>query len=132
VDDSDPALAGEGDRHASLRDRVHSGRHDRDLELDLTREPGPRGDLVRQDGRLGRDEEDVVEGQTLFGELALEREKPLHLVRTQLNAHLFDRTNRSRCPHRTWPEETPWGQTPVVPYSDDSAWRTAARVALLT
>ena len=34
-------------------------------------------DVVRQDARLGRDEQHVVEGEALLRELLLEREEPL-------------------------------------------------------
>ena len=57
--------------------RVHSRRDDRDRERQVARQPGRGRDVVGQDVRLGRDEQDVVEGQALSGELVLEREEPL-------------------------------------------------------
>jgi hypothetical protein len=40
--------------------------------------------------RLGRHEQDVVEGQALAGELAIEREQPLDVARPQLDAQRED------------------------------------------
>ena len=69
VDDPDPALAGERDRHAGLGHRVHRRGDDRDLERDRPCQPGRRRDGVRQHRRLGGDEQHIVERQSLFGEL---------------------------------------------------------------
>ena len=79
VDDPDPADPRERDREPRLGDRVHRRGDDRDRELDLARQPRPRGDVVRQHLRLGGHEQDVVEREPLAGELLLEREKPLDL-----------------------------------------------------
>ena len=43
-------------------------------------------DVVRQHARLGRDEQDVVEGEPLLGELPVQVEQPLQLVRTEIDA----------------------------------------------
>jgi hypothetical protein len=40
--------------------------------------------------RLGRHEQDVVEGQPLAGELAVEREQPLDVARPQLDVQRED------------------------------------------
>jgi hypothetical protein len=40
--------------------------------------------------RLGRHEQDVVEGQALAGELAVEREQPLDVARPQLDVQRED------------------------------------------
>ena len=66
VDDPDPALARERDRHPRLGDRVHRRRDDRDLERDRARQPRRGRDVVRQHRRLGRHEQDVVEGEALL------------------------------------------------------------------
>ena len=79
VDDPDPADACERDCEPSLGDRVHRRRDDRDRELDLARQPGARGDVVREDLGFGGHEQDVVERKPLAGELLLEREEPLDL-----------------------------------------------------
>ena len=42
---------------------------DRDLERDRPRQAARRGDVVREDGGPGRDEQDVVEGQPFLREL---------------------------------------------------------------
>ncbi len=76
VQDTDPALSGERNRKPGLGDRVHRGGDDRDLERDRPRQPGDRRDVVREDVRLGRNEQHVIEGQTLLRELVLVR--PIH------------------------------------------------------
>ena len=48
------------------------------------RQPGARRDVVRQDVRLGRDEEHVVEGEPLLAELPVELQQPLDVVGAQL------------------------------------------------
>ena len=71
VDDAEPAEPPERDREARVGDRVHRGGEDRDIEADLVREAGLGRDLRREDVAAGRDQEDVVEGQTFLGELVL-------------------------------------------------------------
>ena len=46
----------------------------------LARQPRCGRDVVREDSRLGRDEQDVVERQPLFPELPVELEQPLDLA----------------------------------------------------
>ena len=84
----DAAHARERDRHRRLRDRVHGGRDDGDPQLDRPREAGRRGHVVRQDVRLGRDEQDVVERQALPRELLLERQQPLDPAELEIRVHL--------------------------------------------
>jgi hypothetical protein len=96
VEDPEPALARERDRQPSLGDRVHRRREDRNLEGDLAGQERRRGDLVRQHSRLGRDEQDVVEGQPLARELAIELDEALDRLRRELNGQLArDGTNRA-------------------------------------
>ena len=66
VDDADPAFLRDGDRQARLRDRIHGGRDERDVQLELSGETGLQGDFARQDARVGGKEENVVEGQRLL------------------------------------------------------------------
>ena len=72
VEDADPAEPRERDRHPRLGDGVHRRGDDRDLERDRARQAGRGGDVVREDGRLGRDEQDVVEGEAFLRELVLQ------------------------------------------------------------
>src|SRR5437867_188395 len=71
VDDAETTEPAQGDRKARVGDRVHRGGEDRDIEADLVREAGLGRDLRGEDVAAGRDQEDVVEGQTFFGELVL-------------------------------------------------------------
>ena len=96
VDDAHPALARERDREASLRHRVHRRRDDGDAELDRAREPRARRHLVREDRRLGGDEQHVVEREALPGELPVQVEQPLQLVRTEVDAQGGKGTNPRR------------------------------------
>src|SRR6185503_16398521 len=68
VDDTEPAEPRESDRHRRLRDGVHRGGKDGDVERDALREAGLGGDLGGEDVATGRDEEDVVERETFLGE----------------------------------------------------------------
>ncbi len=88
VDDADTSLAREGDREACLGDGIHRGRDDGDLQRDRPRQPRQRGDVVREHRRLGRYEQDVVEGQALPAELAIPIELELQSA--------FDSTNQRR------------------------------------
>jgi hypothetical protein len=89
MENADPALARERDRQPRLGHGVHRGRHDRDRKLDRARQPRPGGDVVRQDVRLGRDEEHVVEGEPLAAELAIELQQPLDVVGAQLSCFVL-------------------------------------------
>ena len=74
VEDADAALARERDREPRLGDRVHRRRDDRDLERDRPRQPGARcATSFGSTGRLGRHEQDVVEGEAFAAELLLVR-----------------------------------------------------------
>ena len=77
MDDAEPALARQRNREPRLGDRVHRSRDDRDLERDRAGEARGRADVVRQHGRLGRQEQDVVEGQAFFAELRVPIEVPV-------------------------------------------------------
>ena len=77
VDDAEPAGAPQRYGQRGLRDGVHGGGEDGDLELDGAREEGRGRDLGREDVAAGRDEEDVVEGEALLEEaLAPPRHPP--------------------------------------------------------
>ncbi len=80
VDDPHSAFTRERDCKARLGDRVHRGRDDRDLDRDCPRQPRCGRNVVREDSRLGRDEQDVVERQPLFPELPVELKQPLDLA----------------------------------------------------
>ena len=71
MDDPKTAQAPERDRKARVGDRVHRGGEDRDVEADRVGEAGLGRDLGREDVAAGRDQEDVVEGQTFLSELVL-------------------------------------------------------------
>ena len=84
MDDADAALARERDREARLGHGVHRGRDERDRELDRRRQPRARRDVVREDVRLRRDEEHVVEGEALLPELPVELQQPLNVCGARL------------------------------------------------
>ena len=77
MDDPDPALAGKRDRERRLGDRVHRRGDDRDLECDRRRQARCRGDVVRENCRLGRNEQHIVEGEAFLAELAVSIELEL-------------------------------------------------------
>ena len=64
-----PPSARERDRHPRLGDRVHRGGDERDLERDRAGQAACRDDVVGEHGRLGRHEQDVVEGEAFLREL---------------------------------------------------------------
>ncbi len=66
VNDADAAFLGDGDGEAGLGDRVHGGREQRKVEPDAAGDARPQVDLPGQYLRVGRDEEDVVEGEGFF------------------------------------------------------------------
>ena len=72
VDEPEPARRGHGDGHARFRHRVHGGGHDGDVERDAAGQPGDRLDRLREDVRLGREEEDVVERERQSQIVAIE------------------------------------------------------------
>src|SRR5438094_645054 len=71
MDDTETAEATKRDGEPRVRDRIHGGGEDGNVEADLVREARLGGDLGREDVATGRDQEDVVEGQTFLGELVL-------------------------------------------------------------
>ena len=80
VEDADPALARERDRHPRLGDGVHRRRDERDLELDAPREARASGHIGREHRRGCGHEQDVVERQPFLRELRLETQQPLDLL----------------------------------------------------
>ena len=66
VDEADAALLRDGDRERRLGHRVHRGRDERDVELDVARQPGLEADIAGQDAGVGRYEKDVVKGESLL------------------------------------------------------------------
>src|SRR5207249_10145040 len=66
VDDADTAFLGDGDGEASLGDVVHGRRHERHIQADTARDARVEIDLSLQNFRVGRNQEDVVEGQSFF------------------------------------------------------------------
>jgi hypothetical protein len=80
VHDPEAALARERDREPALGDGVHRRGDERDRQLDRARDPRPRRDVVRQDPRLGRLQQDIVEREPFPGELLLHGEQPLELL----------------------------------------------------
>ncbi len=71
VDDADAALLGQGDGHARHGHGVHGRADDGDVERDVAAEPGRDRGLLGDDVRLGREDEDVVEGEG-FPDLVVE------------------------------------------------------------
>ena len=66
VNDADAAFLGDGDGEARLGDGVHGGRQQRQIEADAAGELGGEVDLARQNFRVGRDQQDVIEGEGFF------------------------------------------------------------------
>ncbi len=66
VDDADSALLRDGDRERRLGHCVHRRRDERDVELDVARQPGLEADIAGQDAGVGRYEKDVVKGESLL------------------------------------------------------------------
>ena len=63
VHDADAAFLRDRDREAVLGDRVHGGRHDRQVQADGAGELRGEADFVRQHFGVGRHEQDVIEGE---------------------------------------------------------------------
>src|SRR5206468_5653922 len=93
MDDSEPAEAPKRDREARVGDGIHRGGEDRDVEADLVGEPRLGRDPCREDVAAGRDQEDVVEGQTFLGELVLPGQSAA-LTRASVSAKPPDRARR--------------------------------------
>src|SRR5207253_9709813 len=66
ADEADASLLRDGDRERRLIHRVHRGRDERDVELDVARQPGLEADIAGQDAGVGRYEKDVVKGESLL------------------------------------------------------------------
>ena len=66
VDHTDTALTRQSDGQRGLRHGIHSGRDDRDIQHDISRETSLRRNLSRQHFGIGRNEQHVVESQA-FG-----------------------------------------------------------------
>ena len=63
MDHPEPALLRHGDGRPRLGDRVHGGAEERDVEPDATGQLGGDLGLARQEIRVCRHEQDVVEGE---------------------------------------------------------------------
>ena len=63
VDDADAALLRHRDGQARFGDRVHRGAEQRHVDADVARDPRRDVDFAREDGRVPRHEQHVVEGQ---------------------------------------------------------------------
>ena len=87
VHDPQTALARERDREARLGHGVHRRRDHGDVQRDRRCQPRDRRDVVREDVRLRRKEENVVEGEPLLAELPLERDEALDLLLAELGLH---------------------------------------------
>ena len=109
VHDADAADARERDRHSCLRNRVHGGRDERDAQLDRPREAGRGGDVVRENVRLRRLQQHVVEGQAFARELRLERQQSLDPAELEIRMHLLRqvRMNGSSATRRRRPRALP-------------------------
>ena len=66
VDDADAAFLGDGDREARFGHGVHGRGQQRHIQADPARYAGGKVDLAWQNFRVGRNEEDVVEGESFF------------------------------------------------------------------
>ena len=69
VNHTDTAFTGDGNSHLALRHRIHSGRHERHVQLDVTRKAGFQLYCLGQYFRVGRNQEDVVERQAVHHNL---------------------------------------------------------------
>src|SRR5919204_532203 len=116
MQDAEPPFARERDREPRLGDRVHRRRDDRNLEADPAGQARPRRDLGRQHGRLGRDKQDIVEGQPLAREFAIELDEALDRLRREVNAQLAsDGSNRLRRKERNFKRSRARPSTPPTP-----------------
>ena len=87
VDDSEPTFARQRDREARLGDGVHRRRDQRDVQRDGRCETRDGRDVVREDVRLGRKQQHVVEREPFLAELPLERDEALDLLLAELGLH---------------------------------------------
>jgi len=65
MDNADAALPGDGDGHAVFCDGVHSGTHERDIQLYPGRKHGAEIHIGRKDVALRGDKQNIVKGQAL-------------------------------------------------------------------
>ena len=63
VDDADAAFLGDRNRQARLGHGVHGRRCHGNVQRDVAGEPGFEADFAREDGRVGGNEQDIVEGK---------------------------------------------------------------------
>ena len=63
VNDADAAFLRDGDREPRFGDRVHRGRRDGDVQGDAAGQPRLEADFARQDGRVGGNQQYIVEGE---------------------------------------------------------------------
>ncbi len=90
MDDPDAARAGERDRQpASVTVSIAAEISGMFSEIAGVSRVDRR-DVVRQHGRLRRDEEHVVEREPLLAELPLERDEALDLLLAELGLHQTD------------------------------------------
>ena len=108
VDDAETPLARQGDRHPRLGDGVHGRGEDRDGERDRLRQPGRGAEpSPAAPSDCGGNEQHVVERQTFLGESLTQREEPLDLLTTELDAHA-----------RPWPATASARQSRAPPGDD--------------
>ncbi len=88
--DPHAARTGERDRETRLGHGVHRRGDQRDVQRDRGRQPSDGRDVVREDVRLGGDEEHVVEREPFLAELPLERDEALDLLLAELGLHHDD------------------------------------------
>ena len=68
VNDADAALLRDGNRQPGFRDRVHGGRNERDLQLNVPGQARCGRDLRGQDFGVGRQEQNVIERESVVGD----------------------------------------------------------------
>ncbi len=66
VDNAETPFLGQADGGARLRDRVHGRRQQRDIEADGARQGGFQVHVLGQDGRMRREQQDIVKGEAFL------------------------------------------------------------------
>ena len=84
---TDTSLTGNGNSHLTLGNRIHSCRHKRHVQLDVTREMGSQLYHLGQHFRISRNQQDVVECQTVHHNLVVN--KRCHIYITFLTSYLL-------------------------------------------
>ncbi len=83
VHDADAAFLRQGDRQARLGDGIHRCRQQRDVQGDIAGKLGAQTDIARQDVRMCRKQQHIVEGESFLcdthGRLPLQR---AHYIKT--------------------------------------------------